>query len=183
MHYETMDKIIQIEKILATIRILIVDDEVVLRTLLKDALNRLGFADCTTMEGGNDALSIIKRQPFDLLITDWQMAKGDGVSLVRNVRALTQHPNQRIPVLMLTGRALRDDIQQARDAGITEFLSKPFTMNDLCKRIMMIVDKPRDFVLAPNFKGPDRRRRPEEAPGYERRTTKPRIRTPQEKKH
>jgi two-component system chemotaxis response regulator CheY len=58
----------------------------------------------------------------------------------------------------MSGLNAEENIREARDAGITEFVAKPFTIKQICDRIVAIVEKPRDFVLAPQFKGPDRRR-------------------------
>jgi DNA-binding response OmpR family regulator len=60
---------------------------------------------------------------------------------------------------MVTGHSERHYIEQARDAGVTEFLSKPITARALYLRIMEVIERPRQFVRAPTFAGPDRRRK------------------------
>jgi DNA-binding NtrC family response regulator len=64
-----------------------------------------------------------------------------------------------VPVIVMTGYAAAPRVAQARDKGITEFLVKPFTANELARRITYVIDAPRDFVETAEFFGPDRRRR------------------------
>ena len=63
------------------------------------------------------------------------------------------------PVILVTGYSALSRVAEARDAGVTEFLVKPFSANDLAKRIAYVINKPRDFIDCTGYFGPDRRRR------------------------
>src|SRR5690606_15423053 len=92
-----------------------------------------------------------------------------GVELTHKIRTMDSE-KRFTPIIMLTGHGERFEIEKARDAGITEYLIKPFTAKTLCSRIIMVIDNTRSFVLAPEYKGPSRRRRSSDAPlGKERR--------------
>lgn len=69
-------------------------------------------------------------------------------------------------MVLITGYSAWSRVEEARDAGVTEFLVKPFTANDLAKRIAHVINKPRDFIETQDFFGPDRRRRSPQAAGY-----------------
>jgi DNA-binding NtrC family response regulator len=69
-----------------------------------------------------------------------------------------------VPIVLVTGYSALIRVAQARDAGVTEFMVKPFSANDMAKRIAYVINKPRDFVDAKDYFGPDRRRRKD--PGY-----------------
>jgi two-component system, chemotaxis family, chemotaxis protein CheY len=91
------------------------------------------------------------------------MTPGDGLELTRLVRNHPTSPNRMAPVILITGYSSLPRVHEARDAGVTEFLVKPFTANDVAKRIAHVVNFPRDFISHPKFFGPDRRRKRGEA--------------------
>ena len=64
-----------------------------------------------------------------------------------------------VPVVLVTGYSALQRVAEARDAGVTEFLVKPFSANDLAKRIAYVINKPRDYIDSDDYFGPDRRRR------------------------
>src|SRR5450432_3857545 len=74
------------------------------------------------------------------------------------IRQPGANANPFVPIIMLTGRTQRKNIVKARDAGITEFLAKPFSAKSLYERILNIVVNPRPFIKAKQYFGPDRRR-------------------------
>jgi DNA-binding response OmpR family regulator len=67
-----------------------------------------------------------------------------------------------VPIIMITGHTEKYRVEEARDAGVTEFLAKPITAHNLFARIAEIVERPRAFVRCTDYFGPDRRRRPAE---------------------
>jgi DNA-binding response OmpR family regulator len=83
----------------------------------------------------------------------------DGISLARMIRNDPKSPNPYIPIILMTGFSEKRRVIQARDAGVTEFLVKPFTARDLFRRITQIIERPRQFVKSEDFFGPDRRRK------------------------
>lgn len=83
----------------------------------------------------------------------------DGIELVENIRNSPRSPNKLTPIIFITGYGSPDRITRARDLGVTEYLIKPFTAADLAKRIAHVINAPRGFVEAPQYFGPDRRRK------------------------
>lgn len=94
----------------------------------------------------------------DLVIVDWLSEPNNGLKLTRKMRTDKRSPNPFIPVIMMTGYGQKTRVLKARDSGITEFLVKPFTSKALYLRIEQIIERPRQFVRADTFVGPDRRR-------------------------
>jgi DNA-binding response OmpR family regulator len=83
----------------------------------------------------------------------------DGIELTKLIRRDPASPNRLAPIILVTGFSAVGRVGVARDAGITEFMVKPFSANDLAKRLAYVINKPRDFIDAPAYFGPDRRRR------------------------
>ncbi len=144
---------------LETARILIVDDMVPMLALTKSILNIFGFKQVFTASNGEEALGLVIRHDPDLILTDWMMEPMDGLEFTKNVRRDTRVPNPYVPIIMMTGFSSRLRVENARDTGVTEFLVKPFSSRDLYNRIVQIIEKPRQFVEAGEFFGPDRRRK------------------------
>jgi DNA-binding response OmpR family regulator len=93
----------------------------------------------------------------------------DGISFTRKIRNDPRSPNSYVPVILMTGFSEKRRVLQARDAGVTEFLVKPFNARDLYKRIAQVIERPRQFVRSDDFFGPDRRRTTEAAHDAPRR--------------
>lgn len=152
------------------VSVLVVEDNQPMVDLLKSLLNTYGFEDVLTARNGEEGFDLFCKEAPDLVITDWMMKPGDGISLARRMRNDPMSPNQFVPVILMTGFSERRRVMQARDSGVTEFLVKPFNARDLYRRIAQIIEKPRQFVRSEDFFGPDRRRKKEkEYTGPDRR--------------
>lgn len=139
--------------------ILIIEDDADIAYLLRHVLQALGLKNLNFASSGRAALAMVMERPFDIIVTDWEMRPMDGVEFVKNLRTHVQPPNRHAPVIMITGRTAAEDVVTARDAGITEFVAKPFSASDLCARMLAVVKNQRHFVVAEDFAGPDRRRK------------------------
>ena len=144
--------------------ILIVEDVAPMRQLLMAILSALGVGTILSAASGDEGFDIFCNETPDIVITDWHMEPGDGIELTQKIRTSPLSPNKTAPVIMLTGFSALKKIEQSRDAGVTEYLSKPFTAEKLIKRITHVIENPRDFILTASYFGPDRRRR--ELTGY-----------------
>lgn len=144
---------------LDTARILIVDDMMPMLTLTKSILNIFGFKQVFTASNSEEAFELVIKHDPDLIITDWIMEPMDGLELTKKIRREPLVPNPYVPIIMMTGFSSRFRVESARDTGITEFLVKPFSSRDLYNRVVQIIEKPRQFVEAGEFFGPDRRRK------------------------
>lgn len=141
------------------LKALVVEDNQHMRTLLRSLLNALGISQVFEATNGEDAFVLLREKQPDLILSDLSMKPMDGLEFVREVRMSKSSPNPYIPIIMVTGHTERHRIEAARDAGATEVLAKPITAGNLFQRMGEIVDRPRPFVKAPNYFGPDRRRR------------------------
>ena len=157
------------------LKVLLVDDNQHMRVLLTEILRAIGVKLIFEAADGAQALQILRGNPIDIVMTDLAMEPLDGIDFVRLLRNSQDSPNPMVPVIMITGHSTIRRVAEARDVGVTEFLSKPVTARGVLERIGRLVDHPRAFVRSQGYFGPDRRRR--EEPGYRgpfrRRTDKP----------
>ena len=153
------------------------DNAFVLRTL-EDVLRQFGFERLTLCKNGQEAIEQLKllkaaKNPGpDLIIADLVMAPINGLLLCRWCRSAKETPNRMVPFIMLSGAADQDYVGSARDLGATEFLAKPFSGGTVYRKILEVIDFPRQFVMTQNYFGPDRRRKKEPPPGDQERREK-----------
>jgi two-component system chemotaxis response regulator CheY len=108
-----------------------------MRRIVKGLLNELGYADVTEADDGNTALPLLKGGNFDFLITDWNMPGMPGLDLLKAVRG--DPKLAKLPVLMLTAEAKREQIIEAAQAGVSGYVIKPFTAVTLKEKIDKIL--------------------------------------------
>ena len=118
-------------------KILVVDDFSTMRRIVKGLLNELGYSDITEADDGNTALPLLKGGNFDFLITDWNMPGMPGLDLLKAVRG--DPKLAKLPVLMLTAEAKREQIVEAAQAGVSGYVIKPFTAVTLKEKIDKIL--------------------------------------------
>ena len=147
------------------LRILLVDDNHHARILLTEILRALDVRHVFEAADGAEALEIMRTQAIDIVMTDLAMQPLDGIEFVRQVRNSPDSVDPMIPVIMVTGHSTIRRVAEARDVGVTEFLSKPITARGVIERITRVVDYPRPFVRTADYFGPDRRRRDD--PNYD----------------
>lgn len=165
---------------LKQIRILIADNDNNLGMMLTQVLQRMGFGNIQVVKDGEAAMRVLRQEPKDILITEWHLQSVDGIALTNHIRHSEESTDRLLPIIMMTARAERQDVEEARDAGITEFVVKPYSSVTVFKRIQQVIDNPRPFLLAQYYVGPDRRRRELEFDGDNRRTSFPRVVPPEE---
>lgn len=151
--------------------ILVVEDNLHMRQLIVQVLRTMGVIDVYQADSGGRALSLIRAHKPDIIITDWLMEPMDGLELTRAIRTDPHSPARLAPIILMTGYSAHTRVTRARDIGVTEFLVKPFTADALAKRITHVINMPRDFIAAPEYAGPDRRRKSGEGYGGPRRRT------------
>lgn len=117
-------------------RFLVVDDFSTMRRILRNLLKELGFVNVQEAEDGVEALDKLRAQPFDFVVSDWNMPNMNGIELLKTIRA---DPRLRhLPVLMVTAEAKRENIIMAAQAGANGFVIKPFTASILDEKLMKI---------------------------------------------
>jgi CheY-like chemotaxis protein len=141
------------------LKVLIVEDNQHMRSLLRSLLNSVGIRDIAEANNGGTALTVLREKKCDMVLSDLAMKPMDGLAFSRAVRNAENSPNPFVPIIMITGHTEKHQVEAARDAGVTEFLVKPITAQSLFSRIAEIVERPRGFVRCENYFGPDRRRR------------------------
>jgi two-component system chemotaxis response regulator CheY len=119
-------------------KFLVVDDYSTMRRIVKNLLHDLGYAQVTEADDGNTALPMLKAGEFDFLITDWNMPGMPGLDLLKAVRA--DDRLAKLPVLMLTAEAKREQIVEAAQAGVNGYVIKPFTAATLKEKIDKILE-------------------------------------------
>jgi two-component system chemotaxis response regulator CheY len=156
---------------LGNVRVLLADRDVRTATLVNRILFSFGFRHIDMVTSGEEVLDVLRRRPYDLIITEYNMTPTDGIALVREIRNARDDNRIRrdIPIIMLTAYAERDHVEAARDAGISEFIVKPFTAKTISNRIIQVIDNPRSFIDVPDYVGPCRRRRDGPPAGIEER--------------
>ncbi|MBC7103865.1 MAG: response regulator [Parvibaculum sp.] len=151
--------------------ILVVDDSAYMRHLLMTLLQALGVKEVHLAIDGDEALALLHTSEPDLIITDAAMMPMDGFSFAHRLRSIRGRALSMIPIIMVSGHTDISSVERARDIGITEFLSKPICARSLYERLIQVIDRPRQFVEAPTYRGPDRRRRDRPFEGQDRRNT------------
>lgn len=141
------------------VRILVIEDNQPMLEICKTLLLTFGVGEVLTAKNGEEGFKIFCRENPDIILADWMMEPIDGIKMARKIRNESISPNQYVPIILMTGFSEKKRVVQARDAGVTEFLVKPFTARDLYKRISQIIERPRQYVRSEGFFGPDRRRK------------------------
>lgn len=158
------------------LKILLVDDNHHMRVLLSEILRAIGVRELYDANDGAEGLEMMRKFAIDIVITDLSMQPLDGIDFVRLLRNSPDSPNQMAPVIMITGHSTLARVNEARDAGVNEFMAKPLTARGVVERITQVVENPRSFVRTADYFGPDRRRRVDpEYPGPLRRQSDPKT--------
>lgn len=126
-------------KLVVVMKFLVVDDSPTMRRIVINALKSFGVEDIVEAEDGQDALSKLKENQIDFVITDWNMPNMNGLDLTKTIRASEQWKN--LPILMVTTRGLKEDIIQALQAKVNNYIVKPFTPQVLKEKILAILKK------------------------------------------
>lgn len=139
--------------------ILVVEDNLPILELAKSILQTFGVGRVLQAKNGKEGLELCCHKNPDIVLIDWMMRPMDGIALTRRIRSDNRIPNRFVPIILMTGFSEKKRVIEARDAGVTEFLVKPFNARDLYRRIAQVIERPRQFIRSEDFFGPDRRRR------------------------
>lgn len=120
-------------------KILVVDDFSTMRRIIKNLLRDLGFNNTAEADDGITALPMLQSGNFDFLVTDWNMPGMQGIDLLKAVRA--DEKLCKLPVLMVTAEAKREQIVEAAQAGVNGYVVKPFTAGTLKEKIDKIFER------------------------------------------
>lgn len=123
--------------IAASLKTLVVDDQQTMRMLVCTGLQQLGFRELQDATDGENALQVAAQTPPDLVISDFNMPKLDGLGLLRAIRAYP--PTSKAAFIMLTGQGDKEIVQKAIQYGVNNFLVKPFTIQTLRGKIEAVL--------------------------------------------
>ena len=121
-----------------SIKFLIVDDSVTMRRIVANSLKNLGYNDFVEANDGREALEKLSSDSsINFIITDWNMPVVSGLELVKSIRGSSTHGQ--LPILMVTTRGVKEDIIEALQAKVSNYVVKPFTPHILKEKIDQIL--------------------------------------------
>lgn len=113
------------------LRALIVDDNAYARSAAAASLRKLGIVTIAEADGGAAAIGLLASESFDLMVMDWYMPEVSGAGLMQILRDPRFGHNTALPVVLMTGYPSRETITRARELGVNEVLTKPFSADHL----------------------------------------------------
>lgn len=114
-------------------RVLVVDDFSTMRRIVRNILRQLGFQNVVEADDGTSAWDFLNREKIDFIVSDWNMPQMTGIDLLRKVRSSEQFAN--IPFLMVTAEAQQENIIEAVQARVSNYIVKPFTADTMKQKI------------------------------------------------
>jgi two-component system chemotaxis response regulator CheY len=119
-----------------SMKVLVVDDMVTMRRIVKNILKQLGFGNVDEAENGQEALQKLRANTFGFVVSDWNMPVMTGIDMLRAIRA--DEKLKAIPVLMVTAEAQQSNLIEAVQAGVSNYIVKPFTAETMQEKITKI---------------------------------------------
>ncbi|MBU1170075.1 MAG: chemotaxis response regulator CheY [Proteobacteria bacterium] len=121
-----------------SLKILVVDDFATMRRIMKNILKQLGYTNISEADDGTTALEEMKKTTYDLIISDWNMPKMTGLDLLKTVRSDPVY--KEVPFLMVTAEAQKQNVIEAVQAGVSNYVVKPFTAEAIAEKLDKILD-------------------------------------------
>lgn len=140
------------------LRVLVIEDDRASRMLTEAYLEELGIVEIKVAADGEEALRVLRGYAPDVIVCDMVMEPMDGVTFVKRVRTDPSSANPYVPIILVTGQADRTTVRTARDAGVNLLMAKPITLEALRKRMNVVLNERREFIMNRSYVGPDRRR-------------------------
>ncbi|GGF46349.1 response regulator [Youhaiella tibetensis] len=155
---------------LADLSVLVAESNMQMADLVSQMLRGLGVRKIQVATDAVAASSILRRGGIDVLMIDDALSGLNGTTFTRRLRRSDDENSRHVAVLMMSSQPSAASITLARDAGITEFLRRPFSAAQIGEKLGAIVSAPRPFIDTAGYAGPDRRRRKAGVGGDERRS-------------
>ena len=114
-------------------RVLVVDDFATMRKIVKNILRQLGLENVVEADDGTTAWEILNKDSIDFIVSDWNMPQMSGIELLRKVRSSEEYAD--IPFLMVTAEAQQENIIEAVQAKVSNYIVKPFTPDTMREKI------------------------------------------------
>jgi two-component system chemotaxis response regulator CheY len=116
-------------------KVLVVDESGTMRKIIVRSLNVLGVTDVVEAGDGSDGLNLFHQHEFDVVLTDWNMPRMTGIELLKAIRA----SGSKVPVILITTEADRSRVMDAVNAGVSDYLVKPFETDGLRTKLQKFV--------------------------------------------
>lgn len=117
-------------------KILVVDDFSTMRRIIRNIMKQLGYGNVEEAEDGDVAFDKLKNGDYDFVITDWNMPNMTGLDLLKAIRADERLKD--IPILLVTAEAEKENVVQAAQAGVNDYIVKPFTADVMQQKLKRI---------------------------------------------
>ena len=117
-------------------KVLIVDDFATMRRIVRNVLKQIGFTNMIEADNGKAALKVLKKENIDLILCDWNMPEMPGIELLKAIRS--DDELKKIPFVMVTAEAQKDNIIEAVKAGVNSYIVKPFTPETVNEKLNII---------------------------------------------
>lgn len=117
--------------------ILIVDDYKTMLRIIRNLLKQLGFENVDEAIDGSTALQKLRQKPYGLVISDWNMEPMSGLQLLKEVRADAKLKD--MPFIMVTAESKKENVVAARQAGVTNYIVKPFNAATLKTKLVAVL--------------------------------------------
>lgn len=144
---------------LSALQFLCIDGDTAMRDTLVKVLRAFNATHIVAVDGMKAALDTMKTKAPDIIFCEWELPDGKGTEFVRGLRRDRETVQRMTPVIFVTAHTQQWHVTTARDAGVTEYLAKPFSAQLIYSRICAVLERPRAFIDAAGFVGPDRRRK------------------------
>lgn len=122
-----------------SMKVLVVDDFATMRRILKGVLKEIGFTKIIEADDGSTALAVLKKDKVGLIVSDWNMPEVTGLELLKAVRG--DELMKKVPFLMVTAEGQKDSVVQAVQAGVDNYVVKPFTADTIKEKLEQIFHK------------------------------------------
>ncbi len=143
------------------LKVLVVEDHDPTRIFLKEVLEAAGIVHLQFAVDVKSALPLLKDRLLDLLVCDLNLGEINGQSLIRAVRMNPKFTNRHMPIIVMTGDNKADTVREILNLGVNRFVSKPASAENIVEAVRSVLEKPKAFVTAKDYFGPDRRSRQE----------------------
>ena len=146
----------------SNVNVLVVESTPEMYKLFKNVLAMLDVPEANIYSAfsAEEGFSEFCKNKHDIVITDWLENPDKGIELLKQIRTDGGSPNKFVPVIMTAGSGHLSRVIKSRDAGVSEYLVKPFAAESLATRISRVIESPRPFVLSKSYTGPERRIKP-----------------------
>ena len=119
-----------------SMKVLVVDDFATMRRIIKNVLKQIGFSNILEADDGTTALALLKENKIDLIISDWNMPKMNGLDLLKTVRGTDDTKD--LPFIMVTAEAQKENVLMAVQAGVNNYIVKPFTADAVQDKLKQV---------------------------------------------